>query len=599
MTAKNGVEQSASASPPSQPQGELRGTVDVVERDRISGWVQDITCPETPVALRIVADGKPIARILANKFRQDLSDFGLGSGRHAYELLLPQPLSPLKAHNISIIRDSNGRELDGSPRIIPASTGLDPDMERFLASALAGLSPGPEADRALAFLVAETENLIAQRAEADSDRRARETYKAFQRRWGNRTPTDLPAGANRPVAPSQRVLVIDDDIPVANRDAGSQAILSHMLALRSLFYDVSFVASQRMDLTGPIVKHLEDEGITVFNRPFYATVEDVLHRQADCFDVVYLHRISNAHAYLPLVRLHQRRARVLYSVADLHHVRIFRQAHIEDEPNLMGHAQFLRQAEIAASWMADATITHSHDEAAILRRESPTARVHVIGWGVPARSVTVPFAKRSGLAFIGCYDHAPNVDAARFLVDEVMPLVWAANPAIECLLVGSAMPEAVFHLASDKILKLGHVPDLAAVFERVRLTVAPLRYGAGIKGKVLASLAAGVPCVMSSIAAEGLRLPALLDATVGASAAELAERILRYHENETANRQVAKAGERLIRDQFNLLQVAVSLKAAIDGRHPVLVTAPAIPARSTPDRPGQAQSGAATSSQPA
>src|SRR6202030_1008017 len=93
------------------------------------------------------------------------------------------------------------------------------------------------------------------------------------------------------------------------------------------------------------------------------------------------------------------------------------------------------------------------------------------------------------------------------------------------LLVGSHMPEEVTALAAKDIVPLGYMPSLDSVFARIRLTIAPLRYGAGLKGKVLESLAAGVPCVMTTVAAEGLDLPRKLQVLVADEPAEIAARI--------------------------------------------------------------------------
>src|SRR5207237_638608 len=160
---------------------------------------------------------------------------------------------------------------------------------------------------------------------------------------------------------------------------------------------------------------------------------------------------------------------ILYSVADLHHVRLARQAAIEQRPELMAESRRLRLIECTAAWAADAVITHSRDEAALLRQAGPDAKGHVVAWHGPRPPETVPF-------------------------------------------------------------------------RRVRLTVAPLRYGAGVKGKVLDSLAAGVPCVMSPIAAEGIALPPTLQDLIGQDAAQLASRILQLHSDAAENRAAAEAG---------------------------------------------------------
>src|SRR6202012_2024268 len=121
-------------------------------------------------------------------------------------------------------------------------------------------------------------------------------------------------------------------VPNAGRDAGSVAILSHMRAVAALGYEVSFAATRAMEDTDKLAALAESEGIACFGMPFYYAVEDLLKRQAGTFDVVYLHRIINARAYLALVQLYHPKARIIYSVADLHHLRLARQGEIQQRP---------------------------------------------------------------------------------------------------------------------------------------------------------------------------------------------------------------------------------------------------------------------------
>ena len=244
-----------------------------------------------------------------------------------------------------------------------------------------------------------------------------------------------------------------------------------------------------------------------------------MRRQAGEFDLVYLHRVSNAAKYGELVRYHNPKARQIFSVADLHHLRYARQASAEDRPELSALSQRMRFVEYVAAVSADAVITHSAREAedfgqTCSHRQNPHRDVV----DETPRPTRIPFAQRSGVAFIGSYGHAPNLDAARWLIDEIMPAVRKRKPDIECLLVGSDMPEQLRRLCKDGVVAIGYVKDLAEIFDRVRLTVAPLTYGAGIKGKVIDSLSAGLPCVCTPIAAEGLDFPEALQACIAESA---------------------------------------------------------------------------------
>src|SRR5205085_5562181 len=164
----------------------------------------------------------------------------------------------------------------------------------------------------------------------------------------------------------------------------------------------------------------------------------------------------------------------------------------------------LRLMEFTAAALADAVITHSSEEARLLAAQIGAAKVHTVRWSAATRPAAVPLAKRRGIAFIGGYGHPPNLDAARWLITEIMSRLRERDPKIECLLIGDGLPDGVRQRCRDGVVALGPVEKLAEIFDRVRLTVAPLRFGAGVKGKVIDSLAAGVPCVMSPIGAEGL-----------------------------------------------------------------------------------------------
>ena len=127
------------------------------------------------------------------------------------------------------------------------------------------------------------------------------------------------------------------------------------------------------------------------------------------------------------------------------------------------------------------------------------------------------------------------------------------------------MPEAIKQLAHPGLEPLGQVADLAEIFDRVRLTVAPLRYGAGVKGKVLASLSAGIPCVMSPIAAEGISLSTCLRECVGVTADDLAAQIVRLHADTAAHHDAAHAGLQLIESAFRDAPVVSAMMVAIEG----------------------------------
>ena len=144
----------------------------------------------------------------------------------------------------------------------------------------------------------------------------------------------------------------------------------------------------------------------------------------------------------------------------------------------------------------------------------------------------------SDIVFVGGFPHTPNVDAAHFIADEVMPLIWRDMPDARLVLVGYAPPPDVLALAGPRVVVTGHVPAVEPYLDKAQLVLAALRYGAGVKGKIVEALRLGVPVVTTSIGAEGIGIVPGKHALVGESAAELAAAALSLFREPTTLRRV-------------------------------------------------------------
>ncbi|MDD2877334.1 MAG: glycosyltransferase family 4 protein [Acidiphilium sp.] len=508
----------------------LRGRLDIATRSRIAGWAHDDQLPHQPIALLIIDNDVLLDRVVANRHRADLAASGIGDGRHSFDLRIEGGLPGFGQHLIRVVRERDGAELAGSPALIAPADAFDASAAASLQSMLDGLETAATIDAAITSLSAQIERLAA-------------------RRGAGTDPT------------LRRALVIDTTMPARGRDAGSNAILSHVAGLVRLGYGVSFVAADGSP--PPADGPTDGPRIDWCRRPVVRSVEEVLAREAGAFDLVYLHRLDAAACYMPLVRLHQPRARVIYSVADLHHLRLARRGFVEREAELVARARKVRATELAVAGAADAVLTHSHAEAAILRQCMPADRVIVAPWAV---AVTTPRRRRAQgrtIGFIGHFGHAPNLDAARRLVFEIMPRVRAQDPTITCLIAGSAMPTAMRGWTAPGVERLGAVDDLAGFFARLTLTIAPMTYGAGVKGKLLDSLAAGVPCVATPVAIEGLLWPDALACCVAGDDDGLTAAILALCGDARAYRKVVAAGRALVTRDWSEAEVDAALTAAI------------------------------------
>ena len=521
---------------PTTAAGLLEGFLDPPAADRIDGWARDSGAH--PVLLEVLVDGGIVARVPADQFREDLHAAGIGDGRHGFSVSLPTPLSPDRRHEITVRRVADGTLLPGAPQVLePVAVPDTLAVTRRMIAAAVDRATDP----------AQAAALLAGLREASARLRARQHAPA--------------AGAGR------RALVIDARLPRPDRDAGSVALVSHIEAMHALGWTVDAIGADEPALTPEATAPLATLGVQALGLPELASVEELLRAAPERYDLIYLHRLAQAEAYAWLARRLQPRARILYNVADLHHLRLERQARIAGDLGLMAEARALRTRELAAMRAADAVLTHSAEEATYLAREAPGARVHVVPWSQPGRPVSLSFAARRGMALIGAPSHAPNADAARWLREEIMPRVWAEAPEIPCYLVGEGWAAHWPADADPRIQVLGPLARLDGLFEMIRLTVAPLRFGAGIKGKVLASLAAGLPCAMTPVAAEGLKLSPVLRGLVAEDAAGLATLILRLHAEAPAA-ALREGGMAMVARQFGPAAVRRAMAAALRASPP-------------------------------
>ncbi len=530
------------------------GNVDEWSRDSLQGWAWDPASPEKAVTVGVSVDGRPLTKVLANRFRADVQRAGFGTGRYGFSVDLPDIGPVIASHKLRVCVEGTQAELKGSPVLLAASMEFDTEAERAFAALLASPGSAAQLRKRLLFLTGQVDRMLERIDDRGGQRRKRTIAQARKWRW---RPEDGP----EPSPPPLRALVIDDTMPASGRDAGSNALCSHLQSLQRIGYEVSFVPADVRP--APFMEQLTEWGITVHVSPWAGSVEEVLRRQSGQFDLVYMHRVSTVTLYGKLVASTMRNARRIYSVADLHHVRLLRQAEVEGPtPASTRHAQHVQRQELTGAAESHAVITHSSYEAALLQAALPRAEVVVAPWDCEREPLPGGFAQRIDLAFIGSFGHSPNRDAAISLASEIMPLVWQTDPTIACFIVGADPPRYLAELNDRRIRVMGAVANLDEVLGQVRLTVAPLLYGAGLKGKVIDSLAAGVPCVCSPIAAEGFGFTGTLAGLVGEDPAALAQLILAIHGDPAMFQRLRDAGIAHVKARFAKALVDSQLRIA-------------------------------------
>src|SRR5690606_12235755 len=240
---------------------------------------------------------------------------------------------------------------------------------------------------------------------------------------------------------------------------------------------------------------------------------------------------------------HAPRARVVFDSIDLHYLRETRSAGLAGDPALARAAARTRRRELAVVAAADATLVVSPVEREVLAVDAPGATVEVLSNLHEVAGPGQPFDARRDLVFVGGFRHPPNVDAVRWFVAEVLPAVRARLPGVRFHCIGGDVPPEIAALAAEPGVTVhGHVPDIAPYMDGCRLAVAPLRYGAGVKGKVNLSMAHGQPVVATPCAAEGMYLEDGRDVMLADDAGAFADAVVRAYGDRALWERLAANG---------------------------------------------------------
>jgi len=214
-------------------------------------------------------------------------------------------------------------------------------------------------------------------------------------------------------------------------------------------------------------------------------------------------------------------------------------------------ARAKRDEELTLIRKADVTVVVSTYEQQLLAELAPDARVLVLSTIHELFPPGKPFAERQGLVFIGGFQHPPNTDAVLWYAEEVLPHVRAQLPGVITYIVGSKVPANVRALAAEDFVVTGYVPDVTPYFTGCRVSIAPLRYGAGVKGKINLAMSYGMPVVATTPSIEGMFLVPEQDVLVADDAKAFADAIVRVYNDEALWERLAAGGRENIRAHFS------------------------------------------------
>jgi glycosyltransferase involved in cell wall biosynthesis len=347
----------------------------------------------------------------------------------------------------------------------------------------------------------------------------------------------LVAASARPMRDERLVVMVDQQYPHAERDAGGVRAVRTAFAFADVVDQVTVVG----------VTHCDGAGVTAGSDEWptpQPIADDELAWLLTAANVVWLSRPTVAARVMPMLGRAPGRRVIVYDTVDLHFVRLERQARIEGSRRLALLARLARWIELLAVQCADVTITTTEDDRVLLERLCPRSAIDVVPTVQDIVDDVAPLGPRSGMLFFGSFGHEPNVDAAMDLVTNVLPRVAELAPGVHLTIAGANPPHALRDLASDSVRVAGWVRDLDGVIDRARVFVAPLRYGGGMKGKIALALARGLPVVTTTIGAEGFGLVDGVNAVVTDDAAAMARACAELLSDDALWQRISEAGLR-------------------------------------------------------
>lgn len=397
--------------------------------------------------------------------------------------------------------------------------------------------------------------------------------KKFVERWRSVLEADhYPNGTDlmrardrarhRPV-----LLVIDHYVPQFDRDAGSRTIYQLISLLVKHGVLVKFWP-QNLWEDPEYSPHLQQMGVEVFygaehQDHFEAWIEE----HGDSLDYVLLSRPHVAFDFIKAVGRHSG-AFVMYYGHDIHSLRLKDEYRVKEDMKLLSEAKRWEALESEVWKFADVIYYPSASEVAYVAGLHPGKQVLRLSpyyFNSFSDNAANNLSDRSGILFVAGFGHPPNIDAALWLTGEVLPIVRKRYPGVALYLVGSNPTVEIKQLAGNGIVVTGYVTDaeLDAYYNRSRVAVVPLRYGAGVKGKVVEALRNGLPLVTTPVGAQGLQGLETASSVVE-DEQSFAEEIMRYLSDDEAWRDCSSKQVAMVRERFSEEAMWSSIRQVMD-----------------------------------
>ncbi len=365
----------------------------------------------------------------------------------------------------------------------------------------------------------------------------------------------------------KHMLVVDHYVPHHDQDAGGKCTYMYLKLFVKMGFQVTFIGDNFYKHE-PYTTELNQMGIEVlYGNFYYNNWQQWLKENAHYFDYIYLQRPHISVKYMDLV-LQYSDAKIFYFAHDLHHIREYREYEMTKDPDKLASSERWKKIEYELFEKADVGHVVGSYEQGIMQKVFPNKPIRNIPLYIYEKmmsDINKDFSERHDLLYVGGFGHPPNVDAVLWFAREVYPGILDRYPNMKWHVVGGKVPKEIKELESPNIIIEGFVSDevLEKLYRICRLAVVPLRFGAGVKGKVVEAAYFQIPLITTSIGAEGLDTQDQ-SMLVEDDGVKMAEMICTIYEDYDRLKEMSDNGIKFIQKNFMLAEAERVIRLDVD-----------------------------------
>jgi glycosyltransferase involved in cell wall biosynthesis len=362
-----------------------------------------------------------------------------------------------------------------------------------------------------------------------------------------------------------KILIISSYIPMPDHTSGDLRFYT-LLKLIAELHQVSLYPCHLQGQTKEIgeastqyyIKKIEDINISLVSKNALTTLKN------EQFNLVIFEFYYCVRSYIDFVRLYQPQAKILIDSVDIHYNRFASKAALTGKISDFEYAEIVKKKELAAYQQADLIIVVTEDDKQVIKKDAPNTKTVLLPniHRIPEFTIQQPPYNR--LIFVGAFNHEPNVDAILYFCNEIFPLLLEMNSNFILEIIGSNPPDSIQTLQSDKVFVRGFVENIDEHYHNAHISIAPLRFGGGMKGKIGEALSFSLPVVTTKIGIEGFGLSPDENIMVAETAEDFANSIFQISEDGQLYKKLSINGYNFIKNNYSEEVTRIKLLALIN-----------------------------------